>query len=99
MRIDGIQPASNPGSQLKHHYAAPDAPVRSFKDTMSAFLKDVNTSQKAASDVQQKFLSGEITNVHEVMMQSEKASVSFNMLMELRNKAMDGYQEIMRTKL
>ncbi len=76
-----------------------NAPVPSFKDTMASFLTDVNYSQKSASDAQLKLLSGEATDVHQVMIKSEEAKISFNMLMELKTKSMDGLQDLMRTKL
>lgn len=74
-------------------------PVPSFKDTLATFVNEVNNAQKASSEAQLKLLSGEVTDVHQVMNKSEEAKVAFNMLMELRNKALDGYNEIMRLRL
>ena len=71
----------------------------SFKDTMNKFLTDVNSMQKQADESVQKLISGEITDVHQVMSTVEEANVAFNMMMEIRNKVMDAYQEIMRIRL
>ncbi|MBD3422400.1 MAG: flagellar hook-basal body complex protein FliE [Chitinivibrionales bacterium] len=98
MRIDGIQP----GNPLRTgRPPMPDAAssVPSFKETFSKFLNEVNSSQKASSEAKLKLLTGEITDVHQVMNKSEEAKVGFNMLMELRNKALDGYNEVMRLRL
>jgi flagellar hook-basal body complex protein FliE len=46
-----------------------------------------------------KLLTGETNDVHQAMNKSAKAEVAFNMLMELRNKVIDGYSEIMRMRL
>ncbi|MDD5674145.1 MAG: flagellar hook-basal body complex protein FliE [Chitinivibrionales bacterium] len=71
----------------------------SFKDTLNGFLNDVNEMQVKADQSIEKMVSGEITDVHQVMSAVEEANVSFNMMMEIRNKVMDAYQEIMRMRL
>jgi len=71
----------------------------SFKDTLNGFLKDVDQMQKKADLSIQRLASGEITDVHQVMSASEEANVAFNMMMEIRSKVMDAYQEIMRIRL
>lgn len=71
----------------------------SFKETLNNFLSDVNDMQKKADQSIQKMVAGEITDVHQVMSSVEEASTAFNMMMEIRNKVMDAYQEIMRIRL
>ena len=71
----------------------------SFKDTLNNFLSDVNEMQQKADQSIQKMVAGEITDVHQVMSSVEEATVAFNMMMEIRNKVMDAYQEIMRIRL
>lgn len=99
MRVDGINPGYPLGKQELKSKLSNVEQAPSFKDTLTTFLNDVNVSQKESGAAQLKLISGEITDVHQVMSKSEEAKVAFNMLMELRNKAMDGYQEIMRIKL
>ena len=71
----------------------------SFKDTLNGFLKDVDQMQKKADLSIQQLAAGEITDVHQVMSAAEEANVAFNMMMEIRTKVMDAYQEIMRIRL
>ena len=71
----------------------------SFKDTLSGFMSDVNTMQNRADESIEKMVAGEITDVHQVMNSVEEAKVAFNMMMEIRNKVMDAYQEVMRMRL
>jgi flagellar hook-basal body complex protein FliE len=71
----------------------------SFKDVMNGFLNDVNGLQQRADESIKKLASGEITDVHQVMTASEEAKVAFNMMMEIRNKVMDAYQEVLRIRL
>ena len=71
----------------------------SFKDTLSNFLNDVNSLQAKADVSIQKMASGEITDVHQVMESVEEANTAFNMMMEIRNKVMDAYNEVMQIRL
>jgi len=71
----------------------------SFKDTLNGFMKDVNHLQQQADESVRKLAAGEITDVNQVMTASEEAKVAFNLMMEMRNKVMEGYQEIMRIRL
>jgi flagellar hook-basal body complex protein FliE len=71
----------------------------SFKETLNGFLKDVNEMQLKADESVNKLVAGEITDVHQVMNAVEEANVAFNMMMEIRNKVMDAYQEVMRMRL
>jgi len=71
----------------------------SFKDTLNGFIGDVNHLQKQADVSIQKLASGEITDVNQVVTASEEAKLAFNTMMEIRNKVMEAYQEIMRIRL
>jgi len=71
----------------------------SFKDTLQSFMKDVNEMQQKADESIEKMAAGEITDVHQVMSTVQEANVAFNMMMEIRNKVMDAYQEVMRLRL
>ncbi|MDG5815649.1 flagellar hook-basal body complex protein FliE [Chitinispirillales bacterium ANBcel5] len=99
MNINQIGPVGNTGgdSPLKPKKTSSGAP--SFKDTMNGFLKDVNDMQNKADQSIKKMAAGEITDVHQVMSTVEEANVAFNMMMEIRNKVMDAYQEVMRIRL
>jgi flagellar hook-basal body complex protein FliE len=70
----------------------------SFQDMFNGFLKDVNEMQNQADQSVQKMMSGEIKDVHQVMLAVGEAKVAFNLLLEIRNKTMDAYQEILRMK-
>jgi len=69
----------------------------SFQSVLKSFVNDVNDLQHKAADVEHKFLTGEISDVHQVMLASEEASISFELLMEIRNKLVESYKEIIRT--
>jgi flagellar hook-basal body complex protein FliE len=71
----------------------------SFKETLNGFLKDVNSMQLKADESINRLAAGEITDVHQVMTTVEEANTAFNMMMEIRNKVMDAYQEVLRMRL
>lgn len=71
----------------------------SFKDTLGGFVNDVNEMQVKADNAIEGFASGEITNIHEVMISMKKAEMSFQFLMETRNKLVDAYKEVARMQI
>ena len=73
--------------------------VSSFGGILTDLISDVNTMQNEASDAVKRFTVGEITDLHEVMVATEKAKTSLDLLMEIRNKAVDAYRELMRTSV
>ncbi len=68
----------------------------SFRESIRHFVYDVDSAQKDAGEKTRMFMAGDISNIHDVMVAVEKASTSFALLMELRNKMLDAYQEIKR---
>lgn len=69
-----------------------------FKSTLAGFLSDVNQMQSKADESIDKLVAGEITDVHQVMNTAQEANLAFNMMMEIRNKVVDAYQELMRLR-
>ncbi|NLG19504.1 MAG: flagellar hook-basal body complex protein FliE [Fibrobacter sp.] len=98
-QINSIGPIQSGGSIEKSLGVKQQKGGPSFKDTFQNFLSDVNAMQQKADQSIQKMAAGEITDVHQVMSSVEEANVAFNMMMEIRNKVMDAYQEIMRIRL
>jgi len=71
----------------------------SFGDTLKQFLTDVNQMQQTAGDKTLKFATGEIKDLHEVMAATEEAGISLMLLLEIRNKALEAYKELMRIQV
>ncbi|MCH7618967.1 MAG: flagellar hook-basal body complex protein FliE [Candidatus Marinimicrobia bacterium] len=66
--------------------------------SFSSFLGEVNAAQKAAGEKIIGVVSGEVEDLHDAMIAVEKAGLSFQILLEFRNKLMETYQEIMRMR-
>jgi flagellar hook-basal body complex protein FliE len=67
-----------------------------FNNLLTSMIKDVNDSQNNAADLTKKFIEGDDVELHEVMIAGEKAKTSLQLLMEIRNKAVDMYKELIR---
>ena len=71
----------------------------SFGETLTRAMSEVNTLQQEAEKTVEQLAKGEQVDLHEVMIAAEKARTSFDLLMEIRNKALDAYRELMRTQV
>jgi flagellar hook-basal body complex protein FliE len=71
----------------------------SFGQTLERAVADVNALQSEAGKAVEKMVGGESVDLHEVMIAVEKAKTSFDLLMEIRNKALEAYREIMRMQV
>ncbi|HDH56979.1 MAG TPA: flagellar hook-basal body complex protein FliE [Bacteroidetes bacterium] len=71
----------------------------SFSETLEKFVQDVNALQKDADEATQRLISGEAKNIHEVMLAMEEANTSFQLMMEMRNKILEAYREVMRMQV
>lgn len=71
----------------------------SFEQTMKNFVNDVDEAQKFAGESVERLLTGEIKDVHDVMIAVQKAGTSFELMMEIRNKMIDAYREVMRMQV
>ncbi|MCP4214153.1 MAG: flagellar hook-basal body complex protein FliE [bacterium] len=72
-------------------------------DSFSSYFKDAlnetNSQQLKAEESVQNYVSGKETNLHNTLISLEKADLSFKMMMQVRSKLMDAYQQIMRTSV
>ena len=68
--------------------------IKNMAKSMSSGLNTVNNNVEAANRAQEAMAMGEDVSVHDVMIASEKATLSLQMAMQLRNKLMSAYTEI-----
>ncbi len=107
MQIDSIMPALSPmptvGSQPLQEGSAVASGDGGVQKTFGQFLQDaigeVNQAQMHAVDMSNRFAAGEPLDVHQVMVASQEASVALNLALQVRNKLVDSYQEIMRVNI
>ncbi|UJF35339.1 flagellar hook-basal body complex protein FliE [Paenibacillus hexagrammi] len=68
-----------------------------------AFLNDaisnLNNQQQQVDQLNQSFIKGELSDVHQLTIASEKASLGLELTVQVRNKVLEAYQEVMRMQL
>ena len=70
-----------------------------FTSLLDRAVGEVDGKMKTAGIEQQKLLTGEATNVHQAMIAVQEASVAFSLMVEVRNKLVESYQEMMRMQV
>lgn len=71
----------------------------SFSNMLSQMVHEVDTKQHVAGDSVNAMLSGRNMPLHQTMVAMEEASVSFQLMVEVRNKLLESYQEMMRMQV
>ncbi len=77
----------------------PDGKKGSFGEMLKGTIRDVNQLQMEADTSIKQLIAGESKNLHETMIAMEKANISFRLMMEVRNKIIEAYHEIMRMQV
>jgi len=90
----GLSPTDGKAGLNKAGEAGP-----SFTDTLAKSIEEVNHLQKEADQAIEKLASGELQNVHGAMLAVTKADTAFRMTMQVRNKIVEAYQEVMRMQV
>jgi len=90
----GLSPTDSKADLNKAGEAGP-----SFTDTLAKSIEEVNHLQKEADLAIEKLASGESQNVHGAMLAVTKADTAFRMTMQVRNKIVEAYQEVMRMQV
>lgn len=72
---------------------------KSFADTLKDAVNTVNELQKTADKKMQELATGKTTNIPDVMMAAEKADIALRMMVQMRNKIIEAYQEIMKMQV
>ena len=88
---------STPPLQLSSTNKHIDRP--GFAEHLKATMQTANTLQHQSSTAQQELATGRNGNIHETLIAMNKATVSFRMVMQVRNKMITAYQEIMRMQV
>lgn len=71
----------------------------SFGEVLKNALAEVNDWQLKADQGAMEVASGRVEDLHEVVLTAEKADLSLQLALQIRNKILEAYQEIMRMPL
>ena len=78
--------------------AAPKQAGTSFGKMLGEAIQQVNDVENTSQGELKKYLSNE-SDLHSVMIALEKADLSFQLMMQVRNKIVQAYQEIMKSQV
>jgi flagellar hook-basal body complex protein FliE len=72
---------------------------KSFADTLKDAIGSVNELQKTSDKAMQNLATGRTDNVADVMIAAEKADIALRLMVQVRNKIIDAYQEVMKMQV
>ena len=70
-----------------------------FAQMFEKFIKGVDQKKKISKNATQDLILGRSDNIHEAVVKSQEAGVAFNLMIEVRNKLVDSYKELMRMQV
>ena len=70
-----------------------------FTNILERSVSEVNGKMQTADSEKTKLFTGETNNLHQAMIAMQEASVAFSLMVEMRNKLVEGYQEVMRMQV
>lgn len=73
--------------------------VQGFGDVLKDALNKVNMAQLHSEQITHDFVIGNDVELHQVMIATEKANLALQLTMQIRNKVIESYQEIMRMQV
>ncbi|MGQ5524425.1 flagellar hook-basal body complex protein FliE [Chitinimonas sp. PSY-7] len=79
--------------------AATTAPQGNFAAWFDNQMTTVNQQLAAADQGMQKLAMGDVGNLHQVMIQMEDAKLSVQLLLQVRNRLLEAYQDVMRMQM
>ena len=110
LTINTAQTLLNTGSTTKEINSkaiAPQAPTMpgvdsqngGFASSLKNAINSVNQAQLDSDRKMQELATGKTNNIHETMIAAEKAELSFQLMVRVRNKIIDAYQEVMKMQV
>ncbi len=69
---------------------------RGFIDYLKDNIQQVNSMQKTADHMSMEVASGKSDAIHETMLATTQAELSFNLMVQIRNRALEAYQDVMK---
>ncbi|MCX6624237.1 MAG: flagellar hook-basal body complex protein FliE [Acidobacteria bacterium] len=79
--------------------AQPASASDAFRSLLGNTITNVEQARTTAHTSMEKFLSGENEELHSTVMDVQKAELSFDLFLQMRNKVVQAYQEVMRMQL
>ncbi|MEO1022663.1 MAG: flagellar hook-basal body complex protein FliE [Bacteroidota bacterium] len=102
LQISGI-PVSGTGGDVeldsRHYKIQVDKTDNAFSDMLSDAINGVDNAMKTAEQGVENYVAGKSDNVADVMINMQRAQLSFQLMVEVRNKAIEAYSELSRMQI
>ena len=70
-----------------------------FMGSLKEAISHINDAQSGSSQAVDALVTGQTTNIHQTMVALQQADVSFQLMMQVRNKLVSAYEEIQRMQI
>ena len=98
-KINPIVANFKPMASLGAAPVAPQQTSEDFAQMLKTALGKANQDQVAADKMAMGLVTGEVENIHRAVMAIAQADLSFRYVLQVRNKIIDAYQEVMRMQI
>lgn len=101
MAIEALNAVSSPMTEMSgiKKTATPAESQQKFADFLKDSLNNVMKTEADSNSLTTKMINGENVDVHQVMAAAQKSGITMQLTLEVRNKAVEAYQEIMRMQM
>ncbi len=93
------QISNNPLTTIINENKKTEKKDSNFMDLIKNYIDDVNEKQIDSDKTIERFLKGEEKDITKVVLSMEKADVSLQLFLQIRNKLVQAYQDIMRMQV
>lgn len=93
--LSKIQPAQ----QITEQATSVGEQGANFGDFLQNAIDEVNALQQQSAGIKEKLVTGSVDDLHQVMITAEKANMALQLTVQIRNKVVEAYQEIMRMQV
>ncbi|WP_413789084.1 flagellar hook-basal body complex protein FliE [Bacillus kandeliae] len=97
--IQGVSPFMKTNAIDNSKKVSPSEAQENFASTLKNSINELNKLETESTQMTDKMIRGEDVDLHQVLIASQKANVSMQFAMEVRNKVVEAYQEIMRMQM
>jgi flagellar hook-basal body complex protein FliE len=94
--ISSIAPTAIPGVVTP---SSPAGKPGEFLNLLQGAMGSLQSTQSQAADAVQKFLTGENEELHSTVLAAQRAEIAFELALQVRNKVVQAYQEVMRMQM
>jgi flagellar hook-basal body complex protein FliE len=89
-------PQASPAGLRDSRETRSDVP---FADLVKGLVKETDQQQQQAAAGVEKLVTGETDSIHDVVLTTSRADLAFRLMMEIRNRLIASYQEVMRMQI